>query len=483
MKGEQSTKQKTVIGFLWVLSEKFGTQLLQMGIFIILARMLSPEDFGLMGMLAVFIGVSQSLTDSGFGQALIQNKDTDDIDYSSVFFINLLFSLLVYILIFLTAPLISSFYDTPILKDLVRVLGLRFIISAFFLVQVSRMTKNLEFKKLLFSRLPATFAGGVAGIGSAYAGLGVWSLVVLQLTDVSVYALQIWRQAKWRPFFVFQFERVKMLFRFGGNMMLEGVLGNIVKNMYELIIGKYYSVASVGFFTQANRLKQLPIDAMAGAIGNVTFPILVGFQEDDERLRKAYRQIMRQIFFFVSPIMVAAIVVAEPLFSLVLTDKWLPAVPFFQVLCLGAIFYPAQVFNLNILKVKGRSDLFLYLGFIKKGLTIAGVLFFAQYSVLGLVIFSASFSLIALFINSYYSGRLIKYGMIRQLTDICRFIFGALMSGMMVFYVLSNLQLDKLITIVVGFSGIMLCYLAIIFCLDRKAINDSKNLVEVLLKK
>src|SRR5699024_1277657 len=353
----------------------------QMVIFIVLARVLTPEAFGLMGMLAVFIAVSQSLTDSGFGQALIQKKETDEVDYSSVFYINLTVSVIIYVLLFVTAPLIASFYGEPILINLIRVLGLKFIIAAFSMVQIARLTKQVQFKKLMMAKLPSTLLGGAAGISAAYMDYGVWSLIIQQLTDATAYSIQIWIQSKWRPIRVFDWQRVKELFDFGSKMMVSGILNTVYKNIYEIVIGRFYATAQVGFYTQAHKIKQLPVQNISSTLARVTFPILSEIQDDDVRLKRAYKRILRQVVFIIAPIMVGAVVVAEPLFRFVLTEKWLPAVPYFQWLCVTGFFYPLNAYNLNILKVKGRSDLFLKLEVIKKVIGVIGIAIAVQYSV------------------------------------------------------------------------------------------------------
>ncbi|MCW9709139.1 lipopolysaccharide biosynthesis protein [Fodinibius salsisoli] len=478
-----SLTDKTLSGFIWAFGERFGVQLLQMVVFIVLARKIAPEAFGLMGMLAVFIAVSQSLTDSGFGQALIQKKETDEIDYSSVFYINLIVSIVIYGLLFVTAPLIASFYGESILINLIRVLGLKFIIAAFSMVQIARLTKEVQFKKLMMAKLPSTLLGGAAGIGAAYGGLGVWSLIIQQLTDSTAYSIQIWIQSKWRPILVFDWQRVKELFDFGSKIMIEGVLSRIYTNFYEVMIGRYFSTAQVGFYTQANKIKQLPVQNISNALRRVTFPILSEIQTDDMRLKRAYKKIVRQLFLVIAPIMVGAIVLAEPLFRFVLTEKWLPAVPYFQWLCISGLFYPASAYNLNILKVKGRSDLFLYVGLVKKGIAVLGILIFVQYSVIALVIFRVFQSLLSYFINSYYSGKFIAYGVFEQIQDIWCFLFlSALMGGAM-WGITSYLALGDLLTLIVGTVTGVIVYLSLLYQFEREIMQYSINTVKEFISK
>lgn len=472
-----SLTNKTISGFFWAFMERFGTQALQMVIFIVLARILTPEAFGLMGMLAVFIAVSQSLTDSGFGQALIQKKNTDEIDFSSVFYINLVVSLLVYGALYISAPLIAQFYSEPELVDLVRVLGLRFIIAAFSMVQIARLIKEVKFKELMVAKLPSTLLGGVTGITAAYNGFGVWSLVIQQITDTTAYSIQVWIQAKWKPKWVFNWGRIKSLFNFGSKMMIEGVLSTIYQNFYELMIGRYFSTAQVGFYTQANKIKQLPVQNISSALGRVTFPILSGIQDDDVRLKSAYKKIIRQVFLIITPVMVGAIVLAEPLFRLVLTEKWLPAVPYFQLLCISGILYPVQSYNLNILKVKGRSDLFLYLGLIKKGVALIGIFIFVQFSVLALVIYRVFHSCFAYFVNSYYSGKFIDYGIWEQAKDVWKFIIASAIAGGISWGVIQFLALGDIPSIFIGLITGSLIYAGIIYKTEYEILMYTKETI------
>jgi O-antigen/teichoic acid export membrane protein len=449
----------------------------------VLARALTPEAFGLMGMLAVFIAVSQSLTDSGFGQALIQKKETDEVDYSSVFFMNLVVSAAIYGLLFVGAPLIASFYGEAILIDLIRVLGLKFIIAAFSMVQIAKLTKEVKFKKLMIAKLPSTLLGGAAGIGAAYLDFGVWSLIIQQLTDATAYSIQIWIQSKWRPMWAFDWERVKELFDFGSKMMIEGVLGRIYQNFYEIMIGRYFTTAQVGFYTQANKVKQLPVQNISSALSRVTYPVLSQIQDDDRRLKEAYKKIIRQIFFIIAPLMVGGIVLAEPLFRLILTEKWLPAVPYFQWLCISGLFYPANSYNLNILKVKGRSDLFLYLGLAKKGIGIIGIFIFVQYSVLALVMYRAFHSVLAYYINSYYSGKFIDYGVFEQIKDIWKFVFVAFLMGGVTWSITSYLALGDLLTIIIGIVIGAVIYIGVLYQVEKQIMHYTVNTIKEFVSK
>lgn len=478
-----SLTSKTIGGFFWAFMERVGTQALQITIFIVLARLLTPEAFGLMGMLAVFIVVSQNISDSGFGQALIQKKDADEIDYSSVFYLNLVISVLMFAAIYIAAPFIASFYGEPVLIELIRVLGLRFIFSAFSMVQVARLTKQIKFKKLMIVKLPSTLIGGFAGITAAYLGFGVWSLIIQQLVDSALYSIQIWIQSRWKPQLVFSFNRVKVLFSFGSRIMIERVLSGIYQNFYEVMIGRNFSTADVGLYSIARKINRIPIKNLSTTLSNVTYPILSVIQDQDTRLKSAYKQIIRLAFFVVTPVMVLLIIIAEPLFDLVLSDTWLPAVSYFQWLCVGAVLYPVQLYNLNILKVKGRSDLFLNIGIVKKIIGVSGILFFVQYSVMALVIFKTANAFVAYFINSFFSGRLINYGAFEQIKDIWKFIGAATIAGVATFIIVELLQLHHVLTIILATLTILSIYLLLIRISEREILLLSKELFYAARKK
>jgi O-antigen/teichoic acid export membrane protein len=478
-----SLTDKTMGGFIWAFGERFGVLALQLVVFIVLARELTPEAFGLMGMLAVFIAVSQSLTDSGFGQALIQKKETDEVDYSSVFYINLVVSAAIYGLLFVGAPLIASFYGEAILVDLIRVLSLKFIIAAFSMVQIAKLTKEVQFKKLMIAKLPSTLLGGAAGITAAYMDFGVWSLIIQQLTDITAYSIQVWIQSKWRPMWVFDWQRVKELFDFGSKMMVSGILNTVYKNIYEIVIGRFYTTAQVGFYTQANKIKQLPVQNISSALSRVTFPVLAEIQDDDKRLKRAYKKIIRQVVFIIAPVMVGAVVIAEPMFRFVLTEKWLPAVPYFQWLCVTGFFYPLNAYNLNILKVKGRSDLFLKLEVVKKIIGVLGIIIAVQYSVMALVIVHAISSVIGYGINSFYSGLFIDYGLLEQMKDLALIIIAAILMGgaLLSFNIFVNFpDLPLLISNIIG-GGIL--YIMLVSILDKPILSSTWALIQKFLKK
>lgn len=368
-----------------------------------------PEEFGLIGMIAVFMGVGQGLIDSGLTQSLIRTESPTQEDFSTVFFFNLGGSVLIYGLLYACAPLIADFYNQEILTGIIRIFGISFIITAFSTVQLTRLTKQMDFKTQLMVALPSLIGSGLLGVFLAYNGYGVWSLVWMHVCQAFLNTVQLWYRTKWRPSLVFSIEKFKYHFGFGYKLTLSGLLNTVFKNIYQIIIGKYFMASQVGFYTRASSLKQLPVTNLSNALNKVTYPLFASIQDDDARLKRVYQEIMQMVVFVIAPVLIIMGVVAEPLFRFLFTEKWLPAVPYFQVLCLVGILYPIHSYNLNVLKVKGRSDLFLQLEVIKKILQVAIIMVSIQYGIMGLIWGQLVTSVSAFFINSYYTGKYTLY--------------------------------------------------------------------------
>ncbi len=448
-----SLLDKTISGVFWSLLQSIGGRSISFVVMIILARLLTPESFGLIGVLMIFIQLSQSLIAAGFNQALIQKKNTDEEDYSSVFWINLTISIILYIILFFTAPLIAEFYNQPILTKLTQVLSLVFVINSFSFVQETRLSKEMRFKTLSIINIPSLVLGGVVSISMAFMGFGVWSIIAMQLVSRFVYVIQIWLFSKWKPQFVFNFIKVKKLLSFGSKLMFSEVIHIIYQNIYLVIIGKFYPLSSVGYYQNASNLVNTPSYTLSGALNLVAFPVFSSIQNDDRRLKAGFKKIIQQAFFWVCPIFILAGVLAEPLFRLIFTEKWLPAVPYFQWLCIVGIFTPLNNFNLNILNVKGRSDLFLKLEILKKVIITIGIIVAIPFGIMALIIFQATSSIFMYLINSYYSGRFIQYPIIEQIKDILPIFLLSIGLGIIIHFLnLSLLGTSDFVQLLIGFS-------------------------------
>lgn len=424
-----SLKQKTISGLFWTFGQQFGIQFINFVVSIVLARLLMPSDFGLIGMLSIFIALGSTLVDSGLTSSLIRTAEPDQRDYSTVFFINLIGSITIYAILFASAPYIATFYNQPILEDIVRVYTISFIINAFASVQGTKLTKEMNFKKQMTIHIPSIVCGGILGIYLAYNGYGVWSLVFMNLFQSSLSTIQLWVRSGWYPSFVFDEEKLKHHFKFGYKLTLSGILDTTFSNAYNLIIGKFFSAAQLGFYTRSQSLKDLPVKNISKALNKVTYPLFSSIQHDDVKLKAAYKKLMQQVLFWIAPTMICLGIMADPLFRFILGEKWLQAVPYFQILCAIGIMYPLNSYNLNILKVKGRSDLFLKLEIIKKIIITVGIACAIPFGIYGLLYFQLISSFIALFINSSYSGKMINYPILDQFKDVMPGISVAVLVG------------------------------------------------------
>jgi teichuronic acid exporter len=413
-----SLKQKTISGLLWSFIDNFSKLGLTFVIGIILARLLDPREFGLIGMITIFIALSQSLVDSGFTQALIRKKDCTQADYSTVFYFNLFIGIILYTVLFFSADAISRFFDEPQLLLIVQVVGLSIIVNAFTIVQRARLTKAINFKLQTKISIIASLSSGIIGIMMAYSGYGVWSLVFKTLLGFTITSFLLWIWNKWKPSFEFSRNSFKEMFSFGYKLLISGLIDTAYQNIYLLVIGKYFSAAELGFYTRADQFSNLPSKNITSVIQRVSYPVLAEIQHDIPRLKTAYQKIIKStmLITFVSMIILAA--VAKPLVLTLVGEKWLPSVIYLQLLSFGGMLYPLHAVNLNMLNVQGRSDLFLRLEIIKKILAIpvivVGVLLGIKAMIVGMIIIS----MIAFFLNSYYSGQHIGYSSMQQLKDI-----------------------------------------------------------------
>lgn len=413
-----SLKQKTISGLFWTFSQQFGVQFINFLVSIMLARLLMPEDFGLIGMLTVFISIGTSLKDSGLTSSLIRTKEPDQADYSTVFIINFFGSILVYLILFFCAPFIADFYNQEVLVDILRVYTLSFIISAFSGVQGTKLTKEMNFRLQMTIQIPSLVIGGLVGVLLAYFGYGVWSLVYMNLIQTLLSTIQLLIRSGWKPSLIFDKEKFRYHIGFGYKLTLSGLINTIYSNAYNLVIGKFFSPAQLGFYARANSLKQLPVQNLSSALNKVTYPMFASIQNDERKLKEAYRKLMQQVLFWLTPVMICLAIIAEPFIRILIGEKWMPAVPYFQILCMVGIMYPLNAYNLNILNVKGRSDLFLRLEIIKKAVMSVGIACAIPFGIYGLLYFQLIFSIVAFFINTWYSGRMISYNILEQVKDI-----------------------------------------------------------------
>ena len=475
-----SLRKQAISGMTWTFAQGFSTQGIGFLISVVLARILLPAEFGIIGMIAIFMGIGGALVDSGLASSLIRTPDADQEDFSTVFYFNIIGSIFIYFILYLTAPFIASFFNQPILTNITRVYGISFIINTFSTIQLTRLTQRMDFKTQLKVSVPALIGGGVLGIILAYMGFGVWSLVWMRLFQSLLSSIQLWIVSKWRPSLIFNVVKFKYHFNFGYKLLLSGLLDTIFTNSYTVIIGKLFPPAQLGFYTRANSVIQLPVENISGALNKVTYPLFASIKDDNERLKKVYKQIMQMVTFLIAPILIIMGVLATPLFRFVFTEKWLPAVPYFQILCISGILYPFHVYNLNILNVKGRSDLFLKLEIYKKILLVITVLVSIQFGMYGLLWGIVISSTLALFINTHYSGKFIHYNGFEQIRDVAPILLIALVAGILTLVadkIMFNQGTMDIFRIILGGTIGVLSYLFISVTFKIQSIRDLKTII------
>lgn len=456
---DESLKQKTFSGLVWNFLETFSIQAFGFVQGIILARLLRPSDYGLIAMTGFFFAVSYALVDTGFTSALIRKKERTNIDYSTVYVTNLVLSLILCVVLCLCSPLIADFYEEPELCPIVCVNAALLFGGAFIAVQGARLSIQLNFKLKSKITVISTISTGIISIILAYCGLGVWSLIFPNFFSVIIRGILYWYYQHWFPGFRFSWEIYKEYFSYGSKLMLSSLLNAVYDNVYSLVIGKLYSVSSLGYYTKGSGYASLPTSTLSGVLYKVTFPVLSKIQDDDERLENVYRKLIRVSAYIVFPIMILLFVLARPLVLVLITEKWSDCVIYIQILCFAMMWNPIHSLNMNLLIVKGRSDLFLKLEVVKK---IIGVMILCLTVPLGLVamcygqIFAA---ILFLIINTHYTGKLINVGFFQQMKDLLpTILYTSLMGGCVWFLssISTSLYIQLFIGVLLGFPIYML---------------------------
>lgn len=444
-----SLKQKTVNGLIWSFVDNFASQGIGFVVGVILARLLSPSEFGLIGMITVFVAISQAFIDSGFSNALIRKSNPAQSDYSTVFFFNLLVGILAYCTLFFSAGSISSFFQEPDLKQLLQVLGLSLLISALSLIQRVQLTKRIDFKLQTRISVIASVSSGIVAILMAYYGYGVWSLVYKTIVQEAVIGFLFWLWNGWRPSWIFDKTSFKEMFGFGSRLLVSSLIDTIYQNIYYLIIGKYFSASELGYYTRADQFRKLPSQNITGVIQRVSYPVLASINGDVPRLKAAYKKLIKGTMLISFVLMIGMAAVAEPMVLALIGDKWLPSVVYLQLLCFVGMFYPLHALNLNMLNVQGRSDLFLRLEVIKKLLAIPTIIVGIYFSVKAMILGMMVNTLIAYYLNSYWSGKFIGYSIAEQLKDILPAFLLASASGAIVYLTGTLLNASYLATLAI----------------------------------
>ncbi len=426
-------RRKTVHGLSWSFVEALAQRGVQFVVGVVLARMLFPEQFGLIGMLSIFMALAQSFLDSGFGAALIQKRQVTQTDICSIFYFNIGVGAAAAALLCLAAPWIAAFYNQPALTPLMRALSLVLVINSLGLVQETMLTKQINFKTYTKVSLIGSCLSGAIGITLAAHGFGVWSLAIQQISAALFRTALLWRYNPWRPSPVFSFTALRELFGFGSRLLVSGLLNQFFDNIYLLVIGRLFSAGDLGYFTRAKTLNDLPTQTLSGMVARVTFPVFSSIQDDRDRLKRGLKKALSTLVLLNFPMMVGLAVIAHPLVTLLLTEKWAPAVPYLQLLCIAGLLFPLHLMNLNVLQALGRSDLFLRLEIIKKILIVANIALTWRWGISAMIAGMAVTSVISFYLNSYYNGALIGYPPREQVRDLVPYLALSLLMGSAVY--------------------------------------------------
>lgn len=469
-------KSIALSGIIWSAIDKFSFQAVQFIIGIVLARLLMPKDFGLIGMLSIFIAISQSFVISGMGSGLIQKKDRTNVDFSTVFVFNFAVSIFFYFILYFIAPLIASLYDMPQLVVLTRILAFNIIINSLAVVQRSRLTIKIDFKKIAITNVASAILSGLLAVFLAYKGFGVWALVMQTLFGSIISVAMLWYMSHWKPSIQFSKKSFKVLFGFGSKLLLSGLYAQTFNNIYNITIGKAYSAAELGFYTRAKGFAELTADTVSSILQQVTYPILASLQDDKERMVSVYSRLIRMAAFLIFPVMTLFSLLADPFVRLFLGPNWIPVIILLQWISFARIFYPISVINMNILNAIGRSDLFLKVDLSKMPLTIVALIITIPLGVKAMVIGHVVTSGISFFINAFMPGKLFGYGGLAQLKDMIPFIIATIFMALVVFlsvYFIDHLYLKLIIGVIIGLTT----YILMCFLLKIKELKEVKELV------
>lgn len=426
---ENKKKKKILSSLAWKFGERITAQLISLLVSIILARILSPTDYGAVALVMIFIAIADVFVTNGFGSALIQKKDADNLDFSSVFYINILISMVLYVIIFLLAPLIADFYDLPVLCPGLRVLGIRIIVAAINSVQQAYVSRNMLFKKFFWSTLFGTLLSGIVGVVMAYRGFGVWALITQYLTNTIIDTVFLWFTVNWRPDLQCSWKRAKSLISFGWKLLISGLLDTGYRQLRSLFLGKVYTKEDLAFYNQGDKYPGLIVTNINTSISSVLFPAMSENQSDCSIVKAMTRRSIQVSSFFMWPMMILMGVCAEPLIHLLLTDKWMPCVPYLRIFCFTYGLWPIHTSNLQAINAMGRSDIFLKLEILKKSIGIVALLVALNYGPFAIAWSLVITDVISVFINAYPNVKILDYRIKEQLTDLMSSFWVAVLMG------------------------------------------------------
>lgn len=451
--------------------QRFGVMIISFCANLVLARLLTPDDYGVIGMLLIFISVSNTFIDGGFGTALIQKKEPTQEDYSTIFFWNIFISVILTSILYISSPLISEFYRLPLLSDVLKVMGTVLVINAFSVVQTNILQKKFEFKKLATINIIANIAASILAIVLALRGFGVWSLVFRYLSCSLVISIILWITTKWKPMLTFKFKSFRTLGKFGGMVLLANLVETIYTEFQGLVIGRAFSAKDLGYYTQAKRLEEIPTLGISSAVNQASFPMYARLQDNKVALSLAVRKYVRALSLLVIPLYFLFILVAEPLITILFTEKWIESVDLFKILCLVGMIYPINTVNTNVIKSLGKGKLYFNLQLCKRVLGIALILFSVRYGLSAMMWSLVITSYIIFIVNAIFSDKLIGYSFIRQIGDAFM-PFAISIIILCLVYPISLLQINSYYNVIIQAVLFMLCYVLIMRLLKVNIVKD-----------
>lgn len=475
-------KGNVISNFLWRFAERCAAQLVTLIVSIILARILTPSDFGTVSLVMVFTTIMQVFVDSGLGTALIQKKNADDLDFSSVFYFNFAVCLILYAGMFIAAPYIAGFYNDVSLTPIIRVISLTIVISGVKGIQQSYVSRNMLFKRFFFATLGGTIFSAFLGIGMAYAGCGVWSIVAQQLSNTAIDTLILWITVKWRPKKMFSWSRLKSLLSYGWKLLASSLLDTVYNNLRNLVIGKIYTSADLAYYNQGDKFPKVVITNINASIDSVLLPSMSGEQENCERVKSMTRRAIKTSTYIMAPLMMGLLFCAEPIVKLLLTEKWLPCVPYLRIFCFTYMFWPIHTANLNAIKAMGRSDFFLKLEIIKKVMGLALLLFTMRISVMAMAYSLIVSGILSQIINSWPNWKLLNYNYFEQLRDILPSIIIAVGMEICVYFI-SFIPMPTIVTLLIQIVIGAVIYIGVSAALKLEEFEYLFGMIKSFLKR
>lgn len=475
-------KDKVYKGLFWTSVDKIGVQIIQFILSIFIARILTPEDYGTVALLAIFIAISNVFIDSGFGKALVQDNNPSNVDYSTVFYFNLVISILCYLGMYFSAPFIAEFYSMPILVDLTRVISITLIINSFIIIPNAIFYINLNFKPLAISRAVSAIIGGLVGLIAAYNGYGVWALVYMSLVSSALFAIFQWVQVRWAPSLYFSFQSFKTLFKYGNRLFIGALLDAIVRNLSSIFIGKVFDAKSLGYYSKGVNFSNLASNTIISILYSILFPAFSSIKNDKARLVFNLKKSMRYTALFVFPLFMLGAILAKPLIIILLTKKWLLAATIFQILILARMVSMVVLINIQVLQAIGRSDITLKVNIIKMIISVLFLAFAFKIGIVWIAVAELLGSLLNIFISTYHSGKIFNFGTIKQLKEIASIFISAFIASLIAIAIIFKIENNFLIILIATLS-LFTSYITLLLLFKQQDFVDFKIIVINRLKK